>query len=212
MIPDKVIAHFEADNKAFHEAMAKAQSQLDAATAEVDKLRANLKTQTVAAKAKTMAHIDELTKNLDAARREQQDKIEARLKELHSDIESIDAQLRHATGEEKIALEAKAKSLGEEYSSAGSAMAASLEAELVEWKERIGTALDAAAEKKAAAARSAIQEKIAELHAKHDAAQKKVRALKQASVAACGELQHGVRTAIGEIKTALQHVRSDDAA
>jgi regulator of replication initiation timing len=206
---DKVTVHFEAGKKAFHDAMAKAQSQIDVATAEVNKLRAHLKTQAAEAKAKTMARVDELTKSLDATRREQQDKIEARLKELHSDIESINAQLKHAAGEEKVALEAKAKAVGEEYSSARSAMTASLDAELVEWKARIGTALDAAVEKQAAAAKSAIQEKIADLHAKHDAAQKKVHALKQASAAAYGELQRGVRTAIGEMKTALQHVRSD---
>jgi hypothetical protein len=43
-LKDKVIADLEAGKKAFHDAMAKAQSQIDAATAEIHKLRAELKT------------------------------------------------------------------------------------------------------------------------------------------------------------------------
>src|SRR5271166_6789684 len=76
----KLTADFEADKKAFHEAMAKAQGHIDAVTTEIDKLRAELKTETAGAKVKTMARVNELTHNLDAARKDQQDRIEAYLK------------------------------------------------------------------------------------------------------------------------------------
>jgi len=208
---EKTTADFEAGKKAFHDAMAKAQSQIDSGTAEVNKLRADLKTQTAEAKAKTMARVEELTKSLDATRKEQQDKIEARVKELHTQTESINAELKHATAEGKVAVEAKAKAVREQYDAARSALTASLDAELAEWKGRIGAAIDSAAEKKATA-KAAVQEKIADLHAKHDAAQKKIQALKQANAAAFGELQHGVRTAIGEVKTAVQHARKEIAS
>ncbi len=106
--------------------MAKVQKQIDATTAEVNKLRAELKTQTDEAKARTMARVTELTKNLDAARKEQQAKIEERLKQLHTSIQSIDAELKHATAEGKAAAEAKAKVVREEYDSARHALTASL--------------------------------------------------------------------------------------
>jgi len=47
--------------------------------------------------------------------------------------------------------DAKAKAVREQYDSARHALAASLEAELVEWKARISAANDVATEKKAAA-------------------------------------------------------------
>ena len=72
-------------------------------------------------------------------------------------------------------------------------------------------AIDVAAGKKAAATAS-IKVKIADLHAKHDAAQKKLHALKQTNAAAFGELHRGVQTAIGEVRTALEHARADIAA
>src|SRR5258708_20950710 len=56
-LKDKMTTDFEAGKKAFHDAMAKAQSQIDVATTEVNKLRADLKTQTAEAKAKTKARI-----------------------------------------------------------------------------------------------------------------------------------------------------------
>lgn len=203
--------NFEADKKSFHDSMAKAQKQIDATTAEVNKLRAELKTQTDEAKAKTMARVAELTKNLDAARKEQQAKIEERLKQLHTSIQSIDAELKHASAEGKAAAAAKAKVLREEYDSARRALIASVEAELVEWKARIGIAFGTAAEKKAAAT-TAFQAKVADVHAKHEVAQKKLHALKQANEAAFNELHRGVRAAIAEIETALQHARADIAA
>jgi len=210
-LKDKVSTDFEAGKKASHDAMAKVQSQIDVATAEVNKLRADLKTQTAEAKIKTLARVDELTKNLDATRKEQQDKTQARLKELHTDIESINGELKHATAEGKVAVDAKAKAVREEYDSTRSALTASLDAELAEWKARIGTAHDAAAEKKAAT-KATVQAKIADLHAKHEAAQKKLYALKQANSAAFGELHRGVQTAIAEVKTAVQHARADITA
>ena len=208
---DKASADFEARKKAFHDSMAKAQKQIDATTAEVNKLRGELKTQTDEAKAKTMARVTELTKNLDATRKEQQTEIEERLKRLHTSIQAIDAELKHASAEGKAAAEAKAKVVREEYDSARRSLIASVEAELVEWKARISTAFDVAAEKKAAAT-TAFQAKVADVHAKHDAAQKKVHALKQANEAAFSELHLGVRAAIAEVKTALQHARADIAA
>jgi polyhydroxyalkanoate synthesis regulator phasin len=107
-LKDKVTADFEAGKKAFHDAMAKAQSQIDTAAAEIHKLRGVLKTQSDEAKAKPMARVDELTKKLDAARKAQQTQIEARLKELHTNIESINAELKHATAEGKVAVETQA--------------------------------------------------------------------------------------------------------
>ncbi len=210
-VKDHVSADFEARRKAFHESMAKVQSQIDLAAAEMNKLRTEMKTQSADAKAKTVARVDELTKDLDATRKEQQEKIEARLKEIHADIESMNAELKHATTEGKVAVEAKAKTFREEYDSARSALTASLDAELAEWKTRIGATLDAAAEKKVAA-KSAVQAKIADLQAKHEAAQKKLHALKQANAAAFSELQRGVRAAIAEVKTAVQHARTDISA
>jgi polyhydroxyalkanoate synthesis regulator phasin len=207
-LKDKVTADFEAGKKAFHEAMTKAQGQIDTAAVEINKLRAELKTEAAEAKTKTAARVDELTKKLDATRKEQQDKIEARLKALHTEIDSVNAELKHASASEKVAIEAKAKALHAEYESTRKALTASLDAELAEWKTRIGTALDVAAEKKAEA-KATIQAKLTDLHAKHEAAQKKLQALKQANAAAFGELHHGVRTAIGEVKTAVQHARAD---
>jgi polyhydroxyalkanoate synthesis regulator phasin len=198
----KVTAEFEAGKKAFHATAAKAQGHIDAITAEINKLRADLKTQTAETKTKTMAHIDELTKSLDAARKEEQAEIEAHLKVLHKDIESIDAELKHASADGKAEMEATAKAVREECDNARRMLTASLEAELDEWKARIGTAMDAAAEK-TAAAKTAVQAKIADAHAKHDAAQKKLHALKQANAAAFNELHHGVRAAIAEVKSAL---------
>jgi len=217
MIPEpqhltaKPIPSFETDKKAFHDSMAKAQKQIDVATAEINKLRAELKAQTDEAKAKTMARVAELTKNLDATRQEQQAEIEARLKQLHTSIQSINAELKHATAEGEVAAEAKAKAVREEYDSARRTLTASLEAELVEWKARISTAFDMAAEKKTAAT-AAIQAKVADVRAKHEAAQKKLHALKQANEAAFSEMHRGVRAAITEIETALQHARADIAA
>jgi polyhydroxyalkanoate synthesis regulator phasin len=218
MIPEpqhltaKVAANFEADKKAFQDSMAKVQTQIDATTAEVNKLRAELTTQTDEAKTKTKARVTELTKDLDAVRKEQQARIEERLKELHTSIQSIDAELKHATAEGKAAAEAKAKVLREEYDSARRFLIASMEAELVEWKARIGAAFDAATEKKASAT-VVIHAKMADVHAKHGAAQKKLHALKQANEAAFSELHRSARAAIAEIRTALQKARSDiDAA
>ena len=108
-------------------------------------------------------------------------------------------------------MEAKAKVIREEYASARTTLTASLEAELTEWKARISAAADSVAEKKAAA-KTAIQTKIADLHAKHDAAQKKLQALKQANTAAFGELKGGVKTAIDDVKTAVQHARAEIAS
>jgi chromosome segregation ATPase len=207
----KMSADFEAGKKTFHDSMAKAQKQIDVTTAEVNKLRAELKTQTDEAKAKTMARVAELTKNLDTTRREQQAEIEERLKQLSTSIQSINAELKHATAEGKAAAEAKAKVLREEYDSARRALIASVEAELVEWKARISTAFDVATEKKASAT-AVIQTKVADVHAKHEVAQKKLHALKQANEAAFSELHRGVRAAIAEIETALQHARADIAA
>jgi hypothetical protein len=170
-----------------------------------------LKTQSDEAKAKAKARVTELTKNLDATRKEQQTEIEERLKRLHTSIQSINAELKHATADGKAAAEAKAKAVREEYDSARHTLTASFEAELVEFRARISTAMDAAAETKAAA-KAAIQAKMADLHAKHDAAQKKVHALKQANEAAFTELHRGVQAAIAEVKTALQHAHADIAA
>jgi len=210
-VKDKMTAYFEADKKAFHDAMAKAQGHIDVATAEIQKLRAELNTQTTEAKAITVARVDELTKDLDATRKEQQAEIEAHLKKLHTDIDSLNTELKHATAQGKIAVEAKAKAVREEYASARSVLTASLDAELAEWKARIGAAVVAAAEKKADA-KAAVQAKLADLHTKQADAQKKLHALKQADAAAFGELHHGVQTAIGEVKTALQHARAAIAA
>ena len=207
----KVSANFEADKKAFHDSMVKVQKQIDATTAEVNKLRGELKTQADEAKAKAKARVTELTKTLDATRKEQQTEIEERLKQLHTSIQSINAELKHATADGKAAAEAKAKVVREEYDSARRALTASFEAELVEFKARISTAMDAVAETKAAA-KATIQAKMADLHAKHDAAQKRVHALKQANEAAFTELHRGVQAAIAEIKTALQHAHADIAA
>jgi regulator of replication initiation timing len=217
MIPEiqrskaKASADCETATKAFHDSMAKVQKQIDATTADVNKLRAELRTQTDEAKAKTVARITELTKNLDATRKEEQSEIEKHLKRLHTSIQSIDAELKHATADGKAVAEAKAKVSRAEYDSARHALIASLEAELVEWKARIDTAFDTAAGKKAAAT-AAVQAKVADLHAKHDAAQKKLQALKQANEAVFNELHRGVLAAIGEIKAALQHARADIAA
>jgi regulator of replication initiation timing len=217
MIPEpqhlaaKVTANFEADKKAFHDSMAKVQKQIDATTAEVNKLRAELKTQTDEAKARTMARVTELTKILDAARKEQQAKIEERLKQLHTSIQAINAELKHASAEGKAAAEVEAKVVREEYDSARRSLIASVEADLVEWKARINTIFDATAEKKAAAT-TTLQAKAADVHARHEAAQKKLHALKQANEAAFNELHRGVRAAIGELKTALEHARKDIAA
>ena len=198
---------FEAHKKAFHDTMTKVQSQINVAAAEIGKLRADMKTQTAEAKAKTLAHIEDVTKQLDAARKEQQDMIEAHLKALHTNVEAINAALKHATAAGKTAMEAKAKAVREEYDSARRALTASLDAELAEWKARIGAAVDAAAEKKADA-KAAVQAKIADLNAKQEAAQKKLHALKQANTAAFGELHRGAQTAIAEVKTALEHARA----
>src|SRR5208283_1308978 len=141
-LTDKLTANFEADKQAFHDSMAKVQKQIDATTAEVNKLRGELKTQTDEAKAKIMARVTELTKDLDAARKEQQAKIEERLKQLHTSIQAIDAELKHASAEGKAAAEAKAKVVREECDSARRSLIASVEAELVEWKARITTAFD----------------------------------------------------------------------
>jgi Skp family chaperone for outer membrane proteins len=205
---DKASADFEARKKAFHSSMAKVQKEIDAITAEANKLRAELKTQNDEAKAKTMARVTELTKNLDAARKGQQAEIEEFLKELHASMQSINAELKQATADGKAAAEAKAKVFREEYDSARHALTASLEAELAEWKARINTTFGAAAEKKTAAT-AAVHAKLADLHAKQDAAQKQVHALKMANEAAFNELQRGVRVAIDEVKTALQRARAD---
>jgi hypothetical protein len=45
-LKDTVSADSEAGKKAFHDSMAQAQKQIDVITAEVNKLRAELKTQT----------------------------------------------------------------------------------------------------------------------------------------------------------------------
>ena len=210
-LKDKVTADFEAGKKAFHDALAKAQVEISTVTAEITRLRTDLKTETAEAKVNTMTRVNELTKKLDAARKEEQDKIEARLKELHNEIESVNAEVKHATAAGKVAAEAKAKAVREDYDSTRRALTASLDAELAEWKARINTSLDAAAETKAAA-KAAVEAKIADLHAKHEAAQKKLQALKQANVAAFDELHRGVRTAIAEVKTAVQHARADITA
>jgi hypothetical protein len=210
-LTDKLAAAFRANKQAFNNSMAKVQKQIDATTAEVNKLRGELKTQTGEAKARTMARVTELTKNLDAARKEQQAEIEERMKQLHKSIQSINAELKHAAAEGKVVAEAKAKALGEQYDSARHALAASLEAELVEWKARITAAYDVATEKKSAAT-AAIQTKMADLHAKHEVAQKKALALKQANEAAFGELHRGVLAAIADVKTALQSAHADIAA
>jgi predicted nucleic acid-binding Zn-ribbon protein len=209
-LKDRATTDFEAGKKAFHDAMTKAQSQIDVANAEVNKLRTDLKTQSDEVKSKTLARVDELTKNLETARREQQAEIEARLKELHKDIESTNADLKHATAEGKTAAEATAKALRQEYDSARHVLTASLDGELAELKALIGMAADVAAGKKAAATAS-VQAKLADLRAKHEAAQKKLHALKQANVAAFGELHRGVRSAIGEVTAALQRARKDIA-
>jgi hypothetical protein len=210
-LKEKITTDFEIRKKAFHDAMAKTQTQIDAVTVEIAKLRADLKTQAAEAKTKTLAGIEEATKQLDAARKEQQDMIEAHLKALRTDVEAINAALKNATAAGKTAVEAKAKAVREEYASARSALTASLDAELAEWKVRIGATVDAAAEKKADA-KTAVEAKIADLHVKYEAAQKKLDALKQADAAAFNELHRGVQTAIGEVKTALQHARKNIAA
>jgi uncharacterized protein YicC (UPF0701 family) len=210
-LKDSITTNCEARKKAFHDAAAKTQSQIDVATGKIDKLRADLKTQTAEAKVSTMARIEDVSKELDAARKEQQAMIEAHLKALHTDVEAIDAALKQATAAGKTAVEAEAKTVREEYASARSALTASFEAELAEWKARIGGAVVAAAEKKTDA-KAAIQAKLADLHAKQADAQKKLHALKLADAAAFDELCHGVRTAIAEVKTALQHAHKDIAA
>jgi len=210
-LKDKVTADFEVGKKVFHGALSKAQVEIDAVTAEITKLRADLKTQTAEAKVKTMDRVNELTKKLDAARKEEQGKIDARLKELHKVTESVNAEVKHATAEGKAAAETKAKAVRQEYDSARGALAASLDAELAEWKARISDALAAAVEKKAAA-KASVEAKIADLHVKHEAAQKKLDALKQADASAFGELHRGVRTAIAEVNTAAQRARAEIAA
>jgi len=207
-LKDKVTADFEAGKKAFHDALAKAQVEISTVTAEITRLRTDLKTETAEAKVNTMTRVNELTRKLDAARKEEQDKIEVRLKELHNEIESVNAEVKHATAAGKLAAEAKAKAVREDYDSTRRALIASLDAELAEWKARISTAFDAAAETKAAA-KAAVQAKIADLHTRHEAAQKELQALKQANAAAFDELHRGVRTAIAEVKTAVQHARAD---
>ena len=122
-LKSKVSADFEPAKKAFQDSMAKAQRQIDVATAEVNKLRAELKSQTDEAKVKTVARVTELTKNLDATRKQQQAEIEERLKQLHTSIQSINAELKHATAEGKVAAEAMAKAIREEYDSARRALA-----------------------------------------------------------------------------------------
>lgn len=210
-VKDTVINDFETRQKAFHAAMVKAQNRIDVAAEEMNKLRTNLKTQTAEAKAKTMARLENVTKELDAARKEQQVMIEANLKALHADVEAINASVKHATAAGKIAVEAEAKAVREEYASVRSVLTASLDAELAEWKVRIGAAVDLAAEKKADA-KTAVKAKIADLKAKHEAAQRKLHALKHADMAAFDELHHGVRTARAAVKTALQHAHADIAA
>jgi predicted nucleic acid-binding Zn-ribbon protein len=209
--PFSATGYLEADKKAFHAAMAKAQSHIDAATAEIQKLRAELKTQTTEAKDKTIARVDELTRDLDATRKGQQADIEAHLKKLHTDIDSLNAELKHATAQGKVEVEAKARAVREEYDAARKVLTASLDAELAEWKDRIGAAVDLAAGKKADA-KTAVKAKIADLKAKHEAAQRKLHALKHADMAAFDELHHGVRTARAAVKTALQHAHADIAA
>jgi len=210
-LKDKAITDFEAGKKAFHDAKAKAQTHIDAITAEIGKLRADLKTQTADAKSKASARIDELTKDLDAARKEKQDQIEARLKALHTEMASTEAELKHATAERKVAVEAKAKAVREQYESTRKALSASLEADLTELKARINAASDAAAGKKEAA-KSALQSKIADLHTRHEAAQKKLHALKEANTTAFDELHRGVRTAVAEVRSAVHHAHKDISA
>jgi predicted nucleic acid-binding Zn-ribbon protein len=210
-LKNRVTTDLEAGKQAFQDAMTKAQSQIDVADAEVDKLRAAFKTQSDEVKAKTLARVDELTKSLEATRREQHAAIEARLKELHSAIESTNADLKHATAETKVAMEATARALRAEYDSARRALTASLDAELAECKALIGMAVDVAAGKKAAATAS-VHAKIADLRAKQEAAQKKLHALKDANEAAFGELHQGVRTAIADVKTSVQRARAEIGA
>jgi chromosome segregation ATPase len=206
-IKEKVTAE-EAGKKAFRDAMSKLETQIDAATSEIKKFRANLKTETAEAKAKGVARLDELSKNLDAARKEQQVKIEARLKELRNDIEAVNVELKHATLSGRAALEAKATILREEYETTRSALSATLEAELAEAKARIGVILETAADKKASA-KAAVEAKIADLHKKYEAARQKLQNLKKTNASAYGELHRGVQAAINDVQTALQRARAE---
>jgi len=147
-LKDKV-ADFATAKKAFREAMSKTQTQIDTATSDISKLRADLRTESTEAKSKAVTRLDELSKNLDAARKEQQVKIEARLKELHTEIEAVNVELKHATAAGKAALEAKATMLREEYEATRSALSATLDGELAEAKARIEAILETAADKKA---------------------------------------------------------------
>ena len=202
----------EARNKAFHAAMEKTQHQMTAATAEIGKLRTDLDTQTAEARDKTIVQLEKVTKQLDAARKQQKETIEEHLKAIQADIEAAELEATHATATAKVAAEAKAKELREQYDSTRRALITSIEGELAEWKSRIDEAvLHAAAEKKADVD-AGVQAKLADLRAKHDAAEKSLHALGQASVVAFRELHRGLNTAIGELETALQHAYTDIAS
>jgi uncharacterized protein YicC (UPF0701 family) len=164
-----VITDFEVHRKAFHDSMEKLQRQLATATAEINTLRVNLKTQTVEARVKTMARLHDVMSELDAARKEQHDLIEAHLKALHVDVEAINAELKHATASGKMAAEAKVKEIRREVENTRKASIASLEAELAEWKARVDEVVYAVDEKRTGT-RAGVQAKMADLRAKHEAA------------------------------------------
>lgn len=208
---NKAIAEFAADKKAFHDAKTQAQTHVDAIAAEIGKLRADLKTQAAEVKAKTITRIAELTKELDAKRKEKRDQIEARLKVLGGRMETIEGELKLAAAETKAEMEAESKAALEEYEFARKALTTSLEADLTELKTRIAAA-SVALDGKDEAVQSEIRTKIADLQARYEAAQKKLQAIKDASVVAFGELHHGVRTAVAEVKSAARRAQEHIAA
>jgi len=203
---------FEARKKAFHAAMEKTQHQIAAAAGEIRKLRTDMETQTAQARDKTMIQLERASKLLDAARKQQQQVIEEHLKAVHTDLEAAEAEATHATAAARMAAEAKARELREEYDSTRHALITSIEGELAEWKSRVDQALLHVAAEKKADLNAGVQAKIADLHAKHDAAEKSLDSLKQASVVAFRELHRGLNTAITELETAFQHALTDVAS
>ena len=201
----KLNAEFEAGRKTLHDAVATAQNTIDTATADLARLRANLKTEATEARTKTNARVDELTGKLDAAREEQQNRIEAYLKTLHREIGSINAELSRATLGEKADLETTLRAMRRESDSARVALTTSFECELTELKARVSS-VRAAADQMKVAAKAMV---IAELHTGYEAAESKLRNLKQAGDAAFNELQHGVRKAFAELRKAVERARAD---
>jgi len=198
-------AEFDARRKTLHDSVTTLQSTIDTATADLARLRVNLKTEVAEARTKTNARIDELTGNLDAAREAQQNRIGAFLDVLRHEISSINAELKLAAAGEKADLEATLRVMRRESDSARVALTTSLEGELTELKARIASVRTAADLTKTTAKAMV----IAELRAGYQAAETKMCNLNQSGDAAFNELQHGVRSALAELKSALKRARAD---